>query len=73
MTQRPIRAIRTDADYRAALVEIERYFEKEPKAGTRAARRFDQLTLVLEHYESRHWPIRKRLSPRPVAGPLRKG
>jgi HTH-type transcriptional regulator / antitoxin HigA len=49
--------IRTNADYRTALAEIERYFEKEPKGGTREANRFDQLATALEDYESKKWPI----------------
>jgi HTH-type transcriptional regulator/antitoxin HigA len=57
MAKKPIRPIRTDADYRAALGEIERYFENEPTPGTRAADRFDLLALVLEDYESKKWPI----------------
>jgi HTH-type transcriptional regulator / antitoxin HigA len=57
MAKKVIRPLRTETDYEAALAEIERYFEKEPKPGTREADRFDLLALVLEDYESKHWPI----------------
>jgi HTH-type transcriptional regulator/antitoxin HigA len=52
-----IRPIRSEADYDAALKEIERYFENEPQPGTPAADRFDLLALIIEDYERKHWPI----------------
>jgi HTH-type transcriptional regulator / antitoxin HigA len=58
MAKKPVRPIRTDADYRAALAEIECYFENEPKQGTPEAGRFALLALVLEDYEKKKWPIR---------------
>jgi HTH-type transcriptional regulator/antitoxin HigA len=57
MAKKSIRPIRTDGEYEAALTEIERYFEKEPKPGTTEADRFDLLALVLEDYENKNWPI----------------
>jgi HTH-type transcriptional regulator / antitoxin HigA len=57
MAKKPIRPLRNEADYEAALDEIEAYFENEPKAGTPAADRFDLLALVIEDYERKHWPI----------------
>ena len=51
------RPIRTEAEYKAALAEIEPYFEREPEEGTAAADRFDLLTLLIEAYEDRHHPI----------------
>lgn len=57
MAKKPIRPLRSEADYETALDEIETYFDKEPEAGTRAADRFDLLALVVEDYENRHWPI----------------
>jgi HTH-type transcriptional regulator / antitoxin HigA len=41
MAKKVIRPLRTEADYDAALDEIERYFDKEPKPGTPEADRFD--------------------------------
>jgi HTH-type transcriptional regulator/antitoxin HigA len=57
MAKKLIRPIRCEADYDAALNEIERYFEDEPKPGTPEADRFDLLALVIEHYECKRWPI----------------
>jgi HTH-type transcriptional regulator/antitoxin HigA len=51
------RPIRTDAEYKAALAEIEKYFADEPKEGTAEADRFDLLTLLIEAYEEQHHPI----------------
>ena len=52
-----IRPLRTEADYDAALEEIEQYFEYEPKPGTPEADRFDLLALIIEDYERNRWPI----------------
>lgn len=52
-----IRPLRSEADYNAALAEIEQYFEVEPKEGSPAADRFDLLALLIEDYEDKHWPI----------------
>lgn len=57
MAKKVIRPLRTEADYDAALSDIERYFEKEPKAGSAEADRFDLLALVIEDYEKKNWPI----------------
>ncbi len=57
MAQKVIRPLRSEADYEAALDEIERYFENEPKKGTAEADRFDLLALVIEDYERRNWPV----------------
>jgi HTH-type transcriptional regulator / antitoxin HigA len=57
MAKKMIRPLRSEADYEAALEEIERYFEKEPKPGTLEADRFDLLALIIEDYERKHWPI----------------
>lgn len=55
--EKPIRPLRSDADYEAALGRIESYFDNEPKPGTPAADRFDLLALVIEDYEKKRWPI----------------
>jgi HTH-type transcriptional regulator/antitoxin HigA len=57
MAKKMIRPLRSEADYDAALEEIERYFENEPKPGTEEADRFDLLALVIEDYERKRWPI----------------
>jgi len=72
MPKKPIGPLRTDAQYLAALAEIERYFEKEPKPGTPEADRFDLLARVLEDHESKKWPILRAPTPHPVARIFRK-
>lgn len=57
MAKKIVRPLRSESDYEAALAEIERYFEKEPKPGTSEADHFDLLALVIEDYERKHWPI----------------
>jgi len=57
MAKNLIRPIRSEADYDAALNEIERYFDNEPKPDTREADRFDLLALIIEDYERKRWPI----------------
>jgi HTH-type transcriptional regulator / antitoxin HigA len=57
MAKKMIRPIRSEADYDAALDEIEQYFDNEPKPGTPDADSFDLLALVIEDYERRRWPI----------------
>jgi HTH-type transcriptional regulator / antitoxin HigA len=43
-----IRPLRSQADYDAALKEIERYFEEEPKPGTSAADRRNFMELQVK-------------------------
>ncbi len=57
-----LRPIRTEADHRAALTEIERLFDAMPN--TLEGDRLDILTLLVEAYEERHHPIPP---PDPVA------
>ncbi len=57
MAKKMIRPLRSEADYDAALEEIERYFDKEPRPGTPEADRFDLLALIIEDYERKRWPI----------------
>jgi HTH-type transcriptional regulator/antitoxin HigA len=52
-----VRPIRTEADYDAALKEIEQYFDEEPEPGTAEADRFDVLAALIGAYEQAHWPI----------------
>src|SRR5215468_4973504 len=61
--KKTIRPIHSEAEYDAALTEIEQYCEKPPKLGTAEAYRFDLLALVIEDYEKKHWPIEP---PNPV-------
>ena len=57
MAKKMIRPLHSEADYDAALKQIERYFENEPKPGTAEADRFDLLALIIEDYERKRWPI----------------
>lgn len=50
-----IRPIKTDADYQAALDEIENLFEAEPN--TPQGDRLEVLTTLVEAYEERHYSI----------------
>jgi HTH-type transcriptional regulator/antitoxin HigA len=50
-----IRPIKTPADHRAALEQIERLMDARP--GTPAGDRLDILTTLVEQYESRNEPI----------------
>lgn len=50
-----IRPIKTKADHRAALKEIERLMEAKP--GTPGGDRLDVLTMLVERFESQHEPI----------------
>src|SRR5437899_2966445 len=52
-----VRPIRTEADYDAALKEIEQYFANEPELGSPEADRFDILAALIGAYEQQHWPI----------------
>ena len=52
-----IRPLRSEADYDAALAEIEAYFVNEPAPGSPEADRFDLLALVIADYERRFWDI----------------
>lgn len=50
-----IRPIKTKADHRAALKEIERLMDARP--GTADGDRLEILTTLVDHYESQHEPI----------------
>ncbi len=56
-----IRPIKTKADHRAALREIDRLMDAKP--GTPAGDRLDVLATLVEHYESQHEAIEP---PNPV-------
>lgn len=50
-----IKPIRTEADYEAALKEVERLMDSQP--GTPAGDRLDVLVTLIEAYEAKHFPI----------------
>jgi HTH-type transcriptional regulator / antitoxin HigA len=57
-----IRPIRTEADHRAALAEVDRLWASEP--GTPDGDRVEVLTTLIEVYEAEHHPIPP---PEPIA------
>jgi HTH-type transcriptional regulator / antitoxin HigA len=50
-----IRPIRSQADYDAAVAEIERLWDADP--GTDDGDKLDILATLVERYEHEHWPI----------------
>ena len=52
-----IHAIRTPADYRAALALVSPYFDKEPEINSAAGAHFEALITLIESYEAKHFPI----------------
>jgi HTH-type transcriptional regulator/antitoxin HigA len=58
-------SIRAEADYEAALAEIERLFDAAPN--TPESDRLDSLTTLVEAYEMRHYPIPAEVLVRPYA------
>jgi len=52
-----LRTLRDEAEYEAALVAVRPYFDEEPAADTPEAANFDALTLLIEDYEARRYPI----------------
>jgi HTH-type transcriptional regulator/antitoxin HigA len=57
MAKKMTHPLRNEADYAAALDEIERHFDKEPKRGTPEADRFTLLARLIDDYEHTNWPI----------------
>ena len=53
----PIRPIRTDADYRAALALVAPYFDNEPEIDSDAGAHFEAMLALIEAYEARHYPM----------------
>lgn len=52
-----VRPLRTDADHKWALQELDRYFDREPEPGTPDGDRFEVLTTLVCAYEDAHHPI----------------
>ena len=52
-----LRTLRDEAEYEAALLAVRPYFDDEPAADTAEAANFDALTLLIEDYEARLYPI----------------
>jgi HTH-type transcriptional regulator/antitoxin HigA len=52
-----INPIRTEADYLAALAEIDQLAENDPAIGTPAGDKLDVLATLVEAYEEKRYPI----------------
>jgi len=52
-----VRVIKSEADHRIALGEAERLVSIDPEAGSAEAERLELLTVLIEDYEKRHFPI----------------
>lgn len=61
---RPLKPIRNEEEYEAALREIEPFFDSEPQPDTPEAYHFEILAMLIEAYEEKCWPIEL---PDPVA------
>ncbi len=53
----PIRPIRTDADYRAALALVAPYFDNEPEVESDAGAHFEAMLTLIQAYEAKHYPM----------------
>lgn len=56
-----IKPVRSEADYQAALKEIEKLIESQP--GTPEGDRLDVLVTLVEAYEAKHFPIPEPFDP----------
>ena len=52
-----IQPIRTEDDYRAALREVSAFFDHEPEPGSPEGDHFEILLILVEAYETQHFPI----------------
>jgi HTH-type transcriptional regulator/antitoxin HigA len=52
-----IHPIRTDADYRPALVLVAPYFDNEPALDSDAGGHFEAMLTLIEAYEAKHYPM----------------
>lgn len=58
-----LKPIRSEEEYDAALQEVSHWFDHEPDAGTPESDRFEILLMLIEKYESEHYPV---LPPNPI-------
>ncbi|HBZ15557.1 MAG TPA: transcriptional regulator [Pantoea sp.] len=52
-----IKPIKTEQDYKEALRIVEPMFDNEPVLGSPESDLFEVMCLLIEHYESKHYPI----------------
>lgn len=48
--------LRTEAEYEAAIAEIERLLDEDVEAGSEGYDRLEFLSVLVEHYEDAHYP-----------------
>jgi len=53
----PMKPIRTEADYQAALQLVAPYFDNEPELDSDAGAHFEAMLTLIEAYEAKHYPI----------------
>ena len=58
-----ISPIHTKANYKSVLAEVSKLVDLDPKAGTPNGDRLEVLSILIEDYESKHFPID---SPNPI-------
>ena len=58
-----ISPIRTKSDYKSALAKVSKLVGSDPKTGTSDGDRLEVLSILIEDYESKHFPIN---SPNPI-------
>lgn len=58
--------LRDEAEYEAALAEVERLLKLHPKRGTEASERLDFLALLVEKYEDEHYPMGETSTPQSI-------
>lgn len=63
MRQMKISPIRTKANHKSALAEVSKLVDLDPKAGTPNGDRLEVLSILIEDYESKRFPID---SPNPI-------
>jgi len=49
--------LRTEAEYQAAIAEIERLLDEDVVAGSEGYDRLEFLSVLVEHYEDEHYPM----------------
>jgi HTH-type transcriptional regulator / antitoxin HigA len=61
-----IRAIRTKAEYEAALREAEQLVELDPSPRTDAGAQLEGLAILIQAYEAAHFPVDEDASPQEI-------
>jgi HTH-type transcriptional regulator/antitoxin HigA len=49
--------LRTEAEYQAAIAEVERLLDEDVVAGSEGYDRLEFLSVLVEHYEDEHYPM----------------